>query len=151
MCIRDRRYALYHQIEEEKGHEEWVLNDVAAMGGDRDAVRGGLAAPQIQAMIGYNYYSSEHLNPTSVLGMIHVLEEIAANFASPAAKKIAEAIGVPGPEGFTFLQSHGEMDKHHVDDFKELVEAITDPDDQRAIVNAARVNYAMFGALFQHA
>jgi hypothetical protein len=28
-------------IEDEYGHEQWVLNDIAACGGDRDAVRDG--------------------------------------------------------------------------------------------------------------
>lgn len=153
-CGDDRktlRYALYHQIEEEKGHEEWVLNDIVAIGGDRDTVKSRLPGPQIQAMIGYNYYSAEHINPTSILGMLHVLEEIAADFAVPAAKNIAKAIGVPGPDGFTFLQSHGELDLDHVEDFKQLVETITDPADQQAIIDASRVNYAMFGALFNQA
>ena len=150
-CGDDRRilrYALYHQIDEEKGHEEWVLNDVDAMGGDREAVKNGIPAAPIQAMIGFNYYASEHQNPAAVFGMIHVLEEVAASFASQAARKIAEAVGVPGPEGFTFLQSHGDMDQDHVAEFKELVEQVTDPADQQAIINASRVNYTMFGALF---
>lgn len=153
-CGDDRktlRYALYHQIDEEKGHEEWVLNDIVAMGGDPELIKSRLAAPQIQAMIGYNYYSAEHLNPTSILGMLHVLEQIAADFAVPAATNIAKAIGVPGPDGFTFLQSHGEMDLDHVEDFKVLVETITDPVDQQAIIDASKVNYAMFGALFNQA
>ena len=32
--FRDVRYELYERIEEEKGHEDWVLEDIGAMGGD---------------------------------------------------------------------------------------------------------------------
>jgi len=32
--FREVRYALYERIEEEKGHEGWVLEDIEAMGGE---------------------------------------------------------------------------------------------------------------------
>ena len=32
--LRNIRYDLYERIEEEKGHEDWVLEDIAALGGD---------------------------------------------------------------------------------------------------------------------
>ena len=146
---RTLRYALYHNIEDEKGHEDWVLNDIEAMGGDREAVRNGSAAAPIQAMIGFNYYAAERLNPTAILGMVHVLEEIAVGFASRAAQRIAERLGEPGPKGFTFLSSHGEMDQDHVAQFKDLAQSLENRADQDAIINAAKVNYAMFGALFR--
>ena len=31
--------ALAHYIEEEIGHQEWILNDIKACGGDAEAVR----------------------------------------------------------------------------------------------------------------
>ncbi|NNG04409.1 MAG: iron-containing redox enzyme family protein [Inquilinus sp.] len=151
-CGEDRRilrYALYHNIDDEKGHEDWVLNDIEAMDGDREAVRNSSAAVPIQAMIGFNYYAAEHLNPTSVLGMVHVLEEIAVSFAAPVVKLTTARIGMTGPKGFTFLTSHSEMDQDHVAQFKDLVQLIESRADQDAIINSAHVNYAMFGALFK--
>ncbi len=35
------RSSVAHYIEEEIGHEEWILNDIAACGGDPEAVRAG--------------------------------------------------------------------------------------------------------------
>ena len=35
--FRSVRYELYERIEEEKGHEEWVLDDIRALGGDLEA------------------------------------------------------------------------------------------------------------------
>ena len=37
--FRHVRYELYERIEEEKNHETWVLEDVAAVGGDVARVR----------------------------------------------------------------------------------------------------------------
>jgi hypothetical protein len=36
------REAIAEYIEEETGHQEWVLNDIAACGADKEAVRNGL-------------------------------------------------------------------------------------------------------------
>ncbi|MFQ5348373.1 MAG: crotonase/enoyl-CoA hydratase family protein [Rhodothalassiaceae bacterium] len=153
-CGEDRRalrYALYHNIDDEKGHETWVLDDIRALGGDVEAVVRGKPAIPVQAMIGYNYYAAERLNPWSVLGMVHVLEEISANYSGRVAKAVAERLGITDGAGFRFLSSHGTMDLHHVAGFRELVNQITDPHDYEAIIDAANVNYALFGALFKHA
>src|SRR3989344_7272081 len=37
--FRNVRYELYERIEEEKGHETWVLEDLEAVGGDLARVR----------------------------------------------------------------------------------------------------------------
>ena len=148
---RALRYALYHNIDDEKGHETWVLDDIRALGGDVDAVVRGKPAIPVQAMIGYNYFAAERLNPWSVLGMVHVLEEISANYSGRVAKAVAERLGITDGAGFRFLSSHGTMDLHHVAGFRELVNQITDPRDYEAIIDAANVNYALFGALFKNA
>src|SRR4051812_46186573 len=37
--FRQVRFELYQRIEEEKGHDEWVLEDIEAVGGDLRAAR----------------------------------------------------------------------------------------------------------------
>lgn len=148
---RALRYGLYHNIDEEKGHEAWVLDDIAGLGGDPLAVANGKPAVPIQAMIGYNYYVAERKSPWAVLGMVHVLEEISANYAGRVAKMVADRLGVTDGKGFRFLGTHGTMDVSHVSSFKGLVENITDDEDFEALVDAVEVNYALFGALFRDA
>lgn len=41
------RTAVAEYIEEELGHQEWILNDIAACGGDKEAVRGGLPSEDV--------------------------------------------------------------------------------------------------------
>ena len=43
------------------------------------------------------------------------------------------------------------MDVQHVDGFRHLVNTIRRKKDYEAIIDAAQVNYALFGALFRHA
>jgi hypothetical protein len=43
--LKNIRYDLYHRIEEEKGHEDWVLEDIVAIGGDAVSSRQRRARP----------------------------------------------------------------------------------------------------------
>jgi hypothetical protein len=63
--FRGVRYALYERIEEERGHEAWVLEDIGAMGGDVSAAAAPPSAP-VEAMIAFNYYAAERVHPCSV-------------------------------------------------------------------------------------
>src|SRR5204863_3916632 len=49
--FRQVRYELYERIEEEKGHEMWVLEDLEAVGGDAARVRSHLPSAPMQCMI----------------------------------------------------------------------------------------------------
>jgi pyrroloquinoline quinone (PQQ) biosynthesis protein C len=146
--LRNIRYDLYGRIEEEKGHEDWVLEDIAAMGGD---AKGGVAAPSapVQAMIGYNYYAAERVHPCSVLGMLYVLEVVASVYGGKASDSIARAIGRdPGKGGFRFLSSHATMDADHFAQLNVLLKTIDDPAAQAAIIASTQVNFHQFGQLF---
>lgn len=151
--FRQVRYELYERIEEEKGHETWVLQDVAAVGGDVDGVRSRSPSLPVQAMIAFNYYACERLHPCSVLGMLYVLEVIASVYGGRVADSIARAIGVePGRDlaqcGFRFLSSHATMDADHMAKLNVLLKTIEDPGAQEAIINATRVNFHQFRQLF---
>lgn len=143
------RAHLEHSIEEERGHDAWVLKDIEDLGGDPEATMNSSPSVPVQAMLGYNYNQAERGNPWSAMGMVYVLEEIAANYASRVARRVAERLGITSGEGFSFLSSHGEMDQVHVEEFKDLTDFCTRRADQDALIEAARVNYALFGALFR--
>ena len=146
--LRNVRYDLYERIDEEKGHEDWVLEDIAAMGGD---VKADIAAPSapVQAMIGYNYYAAERVHPCSVLGMLYVLEVVASVYGGKAADSIARAIGRdPGKGGFRFLSSHATMDADHFAQLNVLLKTIDDPAAQAAVIDSTRVNFHQFAQLF---
>jgi len=146
--FRQVRYRLYQNIEEEKGHEEWVLEDVAAVGGDVETVRTVAPSPPVQAMIAFNYYTCERGHPCGVLGMLYTLEVISSVYGGRVASAIARSTGIAGPGGFRFLNSHASMDLDHMANLKELVKTIDDPAAQDAIITATRTNFWLFGQLF---
>ncbi len=147
--FRAVRYELYERIGEEKGHEDWVLEDVEALGGDVARVRALPPSAPVQAMLGFNYFCAERGHPCSVLGMLYALEVIASAYAATLSQSIAKAIGrdMDGP-GFRFLLSHSSMDLDHVAKLNVLMKTIEDPVAQESIVNATGVNFYQFGRMF---
>lgn len=147
--FRDVRYELYERIEEEKGHEAWVLEDVEAVGGDVAHVRTNPPSAPVQAMIGFNYYGAEHVHPCSVLGMLYMLEVVSSVYGGRVSDSIARAIGRDvDAGGFKFLSSHATMDVDHMAKLNKLVKTIADPGAQRAILNSTRINFYQFRQMF---
>jgi|SRR5882672_2272178 len=148
--FRGLRFELYERIEEEKGHDEWVLADIEAVGGDTDAARRMLPSAPTQGMIGFNYYASERIHPCAVLGMLYALEVISSVYGGRAADSIARSLERDVDQGgFKFLSSHATMDVDHMASLNRLLNTIDDPRAQEVIVNSTRVNFHQFGQLFQ--
>jgi pyrroloquinoline quinone (PQQ) biosynthesis protein C len=147
--FRDVRYELYERIEEEKGHEAWVLEDVEAVGGDVAHVRTNPPSAPVQAMIGFNYYGAERVHPCSVLGMLYMLEVVSSVYGGRVSDSIARSIGRDvNAGGFKFLSSHATMDVDHMAKLNKLVKTISDPGAQRAVLNSTRINFYQFRQMF---
>ena len=141
------RGKLVEYVEEEYGHQEWILNDIAASGGDPQAVRNGMPGHATELMVAYAYDSIARRNPVSFFGMVHVLEGTSITLATEAAKAIADALGLP-KQAFSYLSSHGSLDLQHVDFFRDLVNRLERPEDRRAVIHAARRFYRLYGDIF---
>ena len=146
--FRQVRYRLYENIEGEKGHEAWVLDDVIAVGGDPEHAKSTPPSLPVQSMIAFNYNAVERVHPCSVIGMLYTLEVVSSVYGGRVASAISRATGIAGPRGFTFLDSHASMDLDHMAKLTELVKTIETPAAQQAIINATRVNFWLFGQMF---
>jgi acyl-CoA synthetase (AMP-forming)/AMP-acid ligase II/pyrroloquinoline quinone (PQQ) biosynthesis protein C len=142
------RPALDEYIAEEAGHDAWILDDIAAAGGDAEAVRNGAAAPATEVMVAYAYDTIARRNPVSFLGMVHVLEGTSVDLALAAADRIQAGLGLPD-NAFSYLRSHGTLDREHTAHFEQLVNALDDAQDREALIHAARMFYALYGDLFR--
>lgn len=146
---REVRYELYERIEEEKGHETWVLEDIEAIGGDVASARAHPPSAPVQAMIAFNYFGAERVHPCSVLGMLYMLEVVSSVYGGRVSDSIARTLGRNvDAGGFRFLSSHATMDVDHMAKLNKLVKKIDDPDAQESIVNSTRVNFYQFGRMF---
>jgi pyrroloquinoline quinone (PQQ) biosynthesis protein C len=140
--------ALIEYMEEERGHEKWILHDIAAMGGDARAVQHGSPGIACQVMVGYTYYAIEWISPYAMLGSVHVLEGMSTLLADKAADTIQRSLGHSGEEGFSYLRSHGALDIEHVAFFKTLVNGLSDPKVQKIVINASKVFYRLYGDIY---
>lgn len=136
-------------IDEEAGHEEWILDDIAAAGGDPVAVRSGLPGYATDVLVAYAYDAIQRRNPLCFFGMAHVLEGTSVQLATRAAASIRSALGLP--EGaFRYLASHGEVDIEHTRTFARLVNRFETGPDREAVVASAKVFYRLYADIFRN-
>jgi pyrroloquinoline quinone (PQQ) biosynthesis protein C len=141
------RDAMASYIAEEKGHDEWILEDLRACGDDPEAARRAPPAPATELLVAYVYDYIARVNPAGLLGMVHVLEGTSSALATRAADSIAKALELP-PAAFTYLTSHGALDQEHVRFFEKTVNHLK-ADDQHHVVHVARRVYRLYGDIFR--
>ena len=142
------RSAIAEYIEEELGHQEWILNDLAACGADPEAVRHGQPALATELMVAYVYDRIARHNPVSFFGMVNVLEGTSIALATRAASAIRGSLELP-PTAFSYLNSHGSLDLEHMRFFEELMNRLDADEDREAVVHTARVVYRLYGDMFR--
>jgi pyrroloquinoline quinone (PQQ) biosynthesis protein C len=142
------RDAMAEYIEEEVGHQEWILNDIAACGGDPEKVRNSNPGFAAELMVAYAYYTIDRQNPIGFLGMVLVLEGTSVRVATEAAESLRHNLGLPS-QAFTYLTSHGSLDLSHMDFYKRLINKVESGDDQDWVVHCAKVFYKLYGDVFR--
>lgn len=142
------REAIAKYIEEEVGHQEWILNDLAACGVDKEVVRHGCANAATELMVAYAYDTVMRKNPMAFFGMVFVLEGTSINLASAAADIIQHHLGLPN-KAFSYLRSHGSIDQEHMVFFATLMNSLSDETDKDDILHAAKMFFQLYGNIFR--
>jgi hypothetical protein len=128
---------LERHISEERGHDDWVLEDFEALGYSRQTALERVPSATAASLVGAQYYWILHLHPVSLLGYIAVLE------GSPPDEgqlmKVVERTKLPAA-AFSTLIRHARLDPYHRDELDRVIDAL--PLTQRQIdaigTNAAR-------------
>ena len=112
---------LEQHIEEELGHDEWVLEDLEVLGVDRTNVLSRVPSPAVAGMIGSQYYWALHYHPVAVLGYMTVTE----GYPTPPKliERLIESTGLPR-RAFRTLMEHAELDPHHGDELDQVVDTL---------------------------
>ncbi|WP_036301451.1 TenA family transcriptional regulator [Methylotenera sp. L2L1] len=147
------RTAIGEYIEEEMGHQEWVLNDIAACGGDKEAVRSSTtpetsACLATEVMVAYAYDMINRVNPVGFFGMVLVLEGTSTAVATQAGETLMQSLNLP-KKAFSYLLSHGSLDISHVSFYESLMNQITSPEDQATLIHSAKIFYRLYGDIFR--
>ncbi len=142
------RSALVEYIDEEHGHERWILNDIAACGADREVAARSVPGLATELMVSYAYDTIARKNPVGFFGMVLVLEGTSVAIATHAAEIIERELGLPR-SAFSYLRSHGSVDQKHICDYERIVNRLEFEDDRRAVIHAARAFFRLYGDVFR--
>ncbi|MEW1633663.1 iron-containing redox enzyme family protein [Streptomyces sp. NPDC093801] len=132
-----RTLAAYYtrHAEEERDHDTWLLEDLAAAGARPAAV----PHPVAVELAGAQYYRIEHGHPVALLGYIAVLE---GNAPGPRlADRLAEVTGLPGA-AFRTLREHAALDGGHLDDLHRVLDRLAPAPDRRTAVSVSALHTA---------
>lgn len=118
VATQTAEYLAVH-IREELHHDEWLLEDMLAMGMDRATILRRPPPPAIAALVGAQYYWVLHSHPVAVLGYLAVLEG-----DPPSAAQVSDIqarTGLP-PQAFRTLLKHAQLDPHHSQQLKRTLD-----------------------------
>ncbi len=141
------RNAVAEYIEEELGHQEWILNDIAACGADKEQARQSQPNLATELMVAYAYDTVNRISPLGFFGMVNVLEGTSIKMADLAAQKIQQTLNLPDG-AFSYLRSHGALDQDHIKFYEGLMNRIDAPEEQACIIHAAKRFYILYGNIF---
>ena len=140
--------AITEYIEEERGHDRWILNDIQACGADAEGVYHGQPSLATELMVSYAWDSVMRGNPASFFGMVLVLEGTSVNLATPMAQLIRQRLQLP-EQAMSYLTSHGSLDIEHIAFYEKLMNRLDEPADKAAVVHTAKVVYRLYGDMFR--
>jgi len=141
-----REVATY--IDEELGHEEWILNDLAACGFDADRIRESEPGRAVDVMVAYAYDTAMRRNPVGFFGMVYVLETTSVAVADQAAQAVSTALSLPA-NAFTYLRTHGALDQDHTKQLRRILNELKEAEDRAAVVRTAKTMYRLYADVFR--
>jgi hypothetical protein len=112
---------LARHIREERGHDEWLRQDLAAIGRDPDEPLRTMPTAGAADLVGAQYYWIRHHHPVCLLGHIAVLE------GYPPSPDFADLLqrrtGYPA-DGFRTLRRHAALDIRHRDELMRAIDRL---------------------------
>jgi pyrroloquinoline quinone (PQQ) biosynthesis protein C len=147
--LRQVRYFLYEHMHEESGHEQWVTNDLEAVGVSQTTLLAHQPSLNTLALIGYNHWAADRRDPCSVLGMMYTLEVIASVYGGTFAEAIRSSLLLEGERGVSFISSHATMDAEHMAELRQVLNTVDDDAAREAIVESTLVNFHHVTRIFE--
>jgi pyrroloquinoline quinone (PQQ) biosynthesis protein C len=126
-------------IDEELGHDDWLLEDLAALGVDPDAVRSSPPSPTVAALVGAQYYWIHHVHPVGLLGYVLLLEGW-----PPTPRTVDELRRRTGygPAAFRTLLAHADLDPSHGEELDAVLDALPLRAEHRQLLGVSALSSA---------
>jgi len=135
------RLAVYFEehIEEELRHDEWLLEDLEALGWDRTTVLERVPSPTVAGVVGAQYYWIFHYHPVALLGYSMLLEGY-----PPGPEDVDLLITKTGygPDAFRTMRGHAELDPGHADELAATIDGLGLTPGQSAVLGLSAMSTA---------
>jgi hypothetical protein len=123
-------------IDEERGHDEWLLQDLASLGIAREWALTRPPPATVAELVGAQYYWVEHYHPVALLGYVALLEGY-----PPVATEIEDLRQRTGygPQAFRTLSLHAELDPHHGEELDAVLDSLVLTEQQRSLLGMSAI------------
>jgi hypothetical protein len=134
---------LKEHVDEERGHDDGLLDDLEALGRDRRAILAQVPSPTVASLVGCQYYWIFHHHPIAFLGYVAVMEGY-----PPQPELIETLIAETGHprEGFRTYAEHGQLDPGHRDHLDETLDSLPLAPEHEAIMGVSALATTMLAA-----
>ena len=110
-----------HHFEEERDHDGWLLNDMAACGFEREAVIHRVAEGPVAALLGAQMFWIAEEHPAAFLGYMSAVE------GNPPTRvhieQIRRTTGYPA-EAFRCMIEHADADIGHAEELRNVIDSL---------------------------
>lgn len=139
---------LWEHSAEERGHDDWMLGDLVALGDDAAAVRGSSPGPAMAAYIACFQHAARGPAPLGVAGQAFILEGVGVQLWGDAVETLIARSPIPEiADAVVFLRRHAVIDVEHCARARERLARLEDPRDRAAIVYNARATVESWGRI----
>ncbi|GAA2135901.1 hypothetical protein GCM10009760_14950 [Kitasatospora kazusensis] len=125
-----------HHIVEESGHDEWILEDLEALGVPRARALEQLPRHAVAELVGAQYYYIRHYDPVCLLGYIATIEGYPPG--EDLARDCAARSGYP-LEGFRTVRKHANLDPFHKSALDDFLDSLPLTGRQLVAVNSSAI------------
>ncbi|HEX2642768.1 MAG TPA: iron-containing redox enzyme family protein [Thermoanaerobaculia bacterium] len=119
---------------EERGHDEWLLQDLEVLGISRREVLARIPPARIASVVGAHYYWIAHHHPAAILGYCFVTET-----GSPPTAEVEDLIRRTGypREAFRSLLRHAVIDLKHGADMERALDTLPLTEEHLALIGVS--------------
>lgn len=127
---------LSKHIPEERHHDEWLLDDLGAVGQKREQVLERLPSPTAAALVGTQYYWVFHAHAVSLLGYLAVMEGEPPSIAF--LQEVIAKTGLPVKAFRTFIE-HAHLDPRHTDELNDVLDRMPLNERHKSLIGISAV------------
>jgi Iron-containing redox enzyme len=128
---------LERHIDEERNHDQWLLDDLEALGVSRSTVMARLPSLTVACLVGSQYYWVLHSHPVALLGYLAFAEGYPS--APTLIEELVARTGYPR-EAFRMLSEHAELDSRHGNELDQVIDSLPLTPDLEALLGLSAIS-----------